>query len=155
MKDKHVNTCGWGDHLNTTVKHLVPRGKLKMFTIEINLIPMHYRYREYHMNLHNSYLCSEQISSVVKIDNSGMSLFFTENSRASYFRTPAPYFDRKLWSYSLLLPISLQPSNKTKRLRNPLLVWGCDYPLIDFIIKFVSEEGLVNIRLTWSNMTDA
>ena len=84
-----------------------------------------------------------------------MSLFFTENSRASYFRTPAPYFDRKLWSYSLLLPISLQPSNKTKRLRNPLPVWGCDYPLIDFIIKFVSEEGLVNIRLTWSNMTDA
>ena len=84
-----------------------------------------------------------------------MSLFFTENSRASYFQTPAPYFDRKLWSYSLLLPISLQPSNKTKCLRNPLLVWGCDYPLIDFIIKFVSEEGLVNIRLMWSNMTDA
>ena len=41
VKDKHVNTCGWGDHLNTTVKHLVPRGKLKIFTVEINLIPMH------------------------------------------------------------------------------------------------------------------
>ena len=57
VKDKHVNTCSWGDHLNTMVEHLVLREKLKKFAIEINLIPIHCRSREYHTNLHNSYLC--------------------------------------------------------------------------------------------------